>query len=87
MGTPVNTAAFVQLAAAIPNYVLMEANGGNGDLGGVVTDPVQLVDGYRIVPDKTGIGIDVDEAAIERQPPFEPLDYDGDKGPDGSVVH
>ncbi len=87
MGTPVNTAAFVQLAAAIPNYVVMEANGGNDDLGGLVLEPVPLVDGYRIVPDKPGIGVDIDEAAIDKQPPLTPLDYDGDKGLDGSVAH
>ena len=87
MGTPVNTAAFVNLAASIPNYVLMEANGGNDDLGGVVLDPVPLVDGHRIVPDKPGIGIDIDETAIENQPPFTPLNYDGSKGLDGSVAH
>ena len=46
MGTPVNTAAFVQLAAAIPNYVFMETNEGAEE---IVDEPVQLEGGYRIV--------------------------------------
>ncbi len=87
MGTPVNTAAFVQLAAAIPNYAMMEANGGNDDLGGAIIEPVPLVDGYRILPDKPGIGIELDEEALAKQPPHVPTKFDPSTHADGSVAH
>ena len=75
------------MAAAIPNYVLMESNGGNEDMGGAILDPVPLVDGCRIVPDKPGIGVDIDEEALAKQPSFQATDFNGSTHSDGAVAH
>ena len=84
MGTAVNNAAFVQLAAAIPNYVVMEANVGASE---VVDEPVRLENGYRIVPDKPGIGVEIDEKALADMPPYQPMKIAGSVHEDGSVAH
>ena len=84
MGTAVNNAAFVQLAAAIPNYVVMEANEGASEM---VDEPVRLENGYRIVPDKPGIGVEIDEEALAAMPPYQPMTFAGSVHEDGSVAH
>ena len=85
MGTAVNTAAFTQMAAAIPNFCMMEANDG-GSMEAIVGEPV-LEDGYRVVPERPGIGMEIDEAAIAAQRPFQPIGFDGPIKSDGSVAH
>ncbi|MEM2921876.1 MAG: galactonate dehydratase [Candidatus Bathyarchaeia archaeon] len=68
--SPVSTAACVQLDACIPNAILQEYTGegiaiGMGDdLRRVVKSPVKLENGYLIVPDAPGIGVEIDEEAV-----------------------
>ncbi len=83
MGSAVNNAAFTHFAAAIPNYVLMESNAA----GAVVVDePMRIENGYRIVSDRPGIGVEIDEGLV--------ADYAQKRVPitghfqvDGSVAH
>ena len=86
MGTAVNTAAFVQLAAAIPNYIVMEANEVGGPLSEIVDEPVALERGHRILPDRPGIGLEIDEDALARFP-FQSRKIAGHFRKDGSVAH
>ena len=68
MGSPVNTCAFAQLDAAIPNYYIQEANLPHGAAREIVDQPPQVVDGYLQLPDRPGIGIEIDESAAARFP-------------------
>ena len=64
MGSQVNLAAFVQFAAATPNYVLME--GQATVLDEVVDHPFRVENGYVTVPDRPGIGLDLNLDVLER---------------------
>jgi galactonate dehydratase len=66
MGSPVNLAAFVQFAAAIPNYALMES--GTGELTELVKEPLCVEDGYVTVPDRPGIGVELHEERLDDFP-------------------
>ncbi|TCD15297.1 mandelate racemase/muconate lactonizing enzyme family protein [Oricola cellulosilytica] len=69
---PVTAAANIQLAATLPNFLLLEAI---KDWGGfhaeLLKTPLRVEDGYTIVPDEPGLGIEVDEAVARAHP------YDG----------
>jgi galactonate dehydratase len=84
MGSPVNLAAYVQLAAAIPNYVLQES--GSTVLDEIVERPLARAGGYVIVPDRPGIGIELNEAVLSRFP-YRPYRVKGAFRADGSVAH
>jgi galactonate dehydratase len=86
MGGPVNNAAFAQFGAAIPNYVLQEGNHvDDHPLNEIVDRPLVLDQGYVIVPDGTGIGVEVREDVLARFP-YEPRKIAGNYRADGSVV-
>lgn len=66
---PVSTAACIQLSASIPNFALQEypyrpendqAPGEN-----LLTEPFEWEDGYLIVPDGPGLGIEIDDDVLE----------------------
>jgi galactonate dehydratase len=86
MGSPVNTAAQVQLDAAIPNYVLQESNIIRPPLSEIVDQPVKLERGYVVVPDRPGIGVEIDEDVLTEYP-YRPRKITGDFYEDGSVAH
>jgi len=86
MGGPVNNAAFVQLAAAIPNFVVMENNPVAGPVADAIRGEPELVDGYRLVPERPGLGIDIDEVALEGVP-CQRHTITGAFHRDGSVAH
>lgn len=86
MGSPVNNAAFVQFAAATPNYVLMESNVIEDPLNEIVDEPVRLENGYRIVPDRPGIGVEIAEDKLAEFP-CKTRRIDGNFHADGSVAH
>jgi galactonate dehydratase len=87
MGSPVNIAAYVQLDAAIPNYVLMEENGVEGSpLNAVIDRPLTLEDGYILVPERPGIGVQIVEEKLDQFPP-EPRPVEEHYAADGSVSH
>ena len=86
MGGPVNAAAFTHLAAAIPNYAMMEPQRHSAEVAALVDRPFAEKDGYREIPDRPGIGVEIDEAACERLP-FEGVPISGFFRADGSVAH
>lgn len=86
MGSPVNIAAFVQLDAAIPNYVVQEANENADRFADLVDQPLERKDGYVIVPNRPGIGVEINEAKLA-QYPYKPIKLNGFFRADGSVAH
>jgi len=87
MGSPVNIAAYVQFAAATPNYVLMESYDVDvHPLNAIVDRPLTLEEGYIRVPDGPGIGLDLLEDEVGRFP-FQERTISGYFHADGSVAH
>ncbi len=85
MGSPINTAAFVQLDAAIPNYVLQESSHvDDHPLNEIIERPLVLDHGYVTVPDGPGIGVEVREDVFARFP-YEARRIVGQYRADGSV--
>jgi len=87
MGSPVNIASFVQFAAATPSFCLMESNNVDAHpLNAIVDQPLTLENGYILVPDGPGIGLDVDESKLA-QFPYVEMKIRGNFAADGSVAH
>ncbi len=86
MGSPVNTAAFTHFAASIPNYYAMEAGLHTTAQRSIVDQPFEISGGYREIPDRPGIGIEIDEAACEKLP-FTNRPITGNFHSDCSVAH
>lgn len=86
MGSPVNNAAFAQLATAIPNYALMEHNAHVGPIKEIVDQPLQVENGYRLLNERPGIGIEIVEEALEKYP-YVGVPISGSFHADGSVAH
>jgi galactonate dehydratase len=84
---PVSTAACVQLSASIPNFAIQEYPQleAAGVAASLVDDPLRLEDGFLVVPDRPGIGINVNEAEAEKLP-FRPVHFRPMLHRDGSVV-
>lgn len=58
---PISLAAGLQVDACIPNFLCQE----QVSLGeGYIKDPFKVVDGYIELPDKPGLGIELDEEAL-----------------------
>ena len=85
--SPVSTAACVQLAACIPNFALQEYPQGEWETPkrDIVKEPLKVEDGFIIVPDAPGIGIELAEHARERHP-YRPRPVHTRLHLDGSVV-
>ena len=82
--SPVSTAACVQLDACIPNFALQEYTGeSEPPKSDLLVTPLELVNGYLIVPERPGLGIELNEAALEG--PENPKILDTPIGFDGSV--
>jgi galactonate dehydratase len=66
---PVSTAACLQLAASIPNFAIQEyayrpeRDRTPGEK--LLVEPFEFTDGYLFVPDGPGLGIEIDEEALE----------------------
>ncbi len=86
MGSPINNAAFAQLAAAIPNYAHTEHNALNGPMTEIVDEQLRVEGGYRLLPDRPGIGIEIVEDALAKYP-YERWAIKGHFHADGSVAH
>jgi galactonate dehydratase len=84
---PVSTAACIQIAACVPNFALQEYPLGEGEppKSKIVKEPLELEKGFLIIPDKPGIGIELEEDAAEKYPPV-PREVDTRLNVDGSVV-
>jgi galactonate dehydratase len=86
MGSPVNIAAFVQLDAAIPNFFLHESNTGADAFNEIVDNPLEREKGYVVVPDRPGIGVEINEAKLGKFP-YQPVRIGGSFRADGAVAH
>lgn len=86
MGSPFNLAAYVQLNAAIPNYVLMENHAGSDRFNDMVDRPLERDGGYVVVPDRPGIGLELSDAALAKYS-YRAKEINGYFREDGSVAH
>ena len=86
MGSPVNNAAFAHLGMAIPNYAHTECNPHNSLLSEIVDEPFKVENGYRLVPERPGIGVEINEDVLERLP-YDPVGIPGSFQADGAVAH
>ena len=67
--SPISTAACIQLDACIPNFALQEYTGEAAPpKSDLLVKPLELIDGYLTVPDEPGLGIELDEDALENTP-------------------
>ena len=63
--SPVSTAACVQLDACITNFALQEYTGeSEPPKSDLLVTPLEMVDGYLLVPDGPGLGIELNEAVL-----------------------
>jgi 2-dehydro-3-deoxyphosphogalactonate aldolase len=66
-GGPVITAAAMQLDACIPNFLIQESiYKSRGFFDEIVKEPFSWDAGDLIVSERPGIGIELDEAALEK---------------------
>lgn len=66
---PVATAATLQLAACTPNFYLLEIMATDVPWRGEITDEsIEFKDGYFRIPDKPGLGIELDELVAADYP-------------------
>ncbi len=87
MGSPVNTAAFCQFAATVPNYRLMENNDPeNHPLNELLEEPLTARDGYIELPSGPGLGVEIREEKLA-QIPYDDRAFAGFYHTDGSVAH
>lgn len=71
---PVAAAANIQLAASLPNFLILEAiKDWGGFHAALLKTPLKLENGYTIIPETPGLGIEPHEAVLRAHP------YDGDK--------
>ena len=85
--SPVSTAACIQLAACIPNFALQEYPLGEHESpkSEIVKSALRCEDGFIIIPDAPGIGVELAEDAAERWP-YKPRTVKTRLHRDGSVV-
>jgi galactonate dehydratase len=83
---PIATAAVVHFALATPNWLIQEAIANDVPWRNeVITNPIEVVDGYIEPPTRPGLGMDVDERAAARYP-FQPEVMQRYFHPDGAVA-
>ena len=85
--SPVSTAACIQVAACIPNFAIQEYPRGEDrpPKNAIVKTTVRCDNGFLIIPDSPGIGIELVEGAQELFPP-KPREIGTRLHVDGSVV-
>ncbi len=86
--SPVSTAACLQLAACIPNFAIQEYPIGEHEppKSEMVTKPLEVENGFLVIPDAPGIGVELAEGAAERHPPVQHGEIGARLHVDGSVV-
>ncbi len=66
---PISNAAILQLAASVPNFLIHEIMLTDGSFRKLITnEEVHFEDGYIIIPDKPGLGIDVNVDEVLKRP-------------------
>ena len=82
--SPISTAACVQLDACIPNFALQEYTGeSEPPKSDLLKNPLKLIDGYLTVPEGPGLGVIINDEALNQ--PETPKVLDTPIGYDGSV--
>lgn len=67
IGSAIQFAASAHIAAATPNFVIMEYWTGENPIGNpVLKEPLRLEDGMLVVPSGPGLGLEINEAALLR---------------------
>jgi L-alanine-DL-glutamate epimerase-like enolase superfamily enzyme len=67
VGSGINIAAALQLAAAVPNFRIYERNQLLNPLReGILARPLEFADGHLRVPAGPGLGVEVDEAGVRQ---------------------
>ena len=84
---PISTAACLQIAASIPNFTIQEYPLGEHEppKSEIVNKPLELEDGFLIIPDSPGIGIEILDGSEEKFPVI-PRDVKTRLHFDGSVM-
>jgi galactonate dehydratase len=82
---PVATAASVQLAATIPNFVILELALSQPQRDLVQREGLVVTNGYIELSRRPGLGIELDHEVIAAHP-YAPHDYAAAYHPDGSVA-
>lgn len=71
---PIAWAASIQLAASIPNFLILESiQTGGGFYGSLLKQPIRWEDGYVHPPEGPGLGVEINEAVARAHP------YTGDR--------
>ena len=85
---PISTAACLQIAACAPNFAIQEYPTGEHDFpkNVMVKEPIAVEDGFLIIPDAPGIGIEIADDAQEKAPPRTYGEINVRLHRDGSVV-
>jgi galactonate dehydratase len=66
---PIEAAASIQLDACIPNFLIQESIGTWGGFHAeLLNEAIRWEDGYILVPDRPGIGFELDEAVARAHP-------------------
>ena len=65
---PVATAVNVHFAASTHNFLILEYKADEGVRADIVDEPMKLVDGYLELPEKPGLGIDLNYEALAKYP-------------------
>ncbi len=82
---PVATAASIQLSAAIPNFDILEYAIPAPEYLKIVKKPLTPQEGYFLLSDAPGLGIDLDEEAMKAYP-YKQKSYDGVFYKDGGIA-
>ena len=82
---PVATAASIQLAATIPNFIILEYVQPTSSYARVMKEPLKLSGGHFELPEAPGLGIDLDEEVIKAYP-FKEKPYSGVFYRDGGIA-
>jgi len=85
--SPVSTAACLQIAASIPNFAIQEYPVGEDKppKSEIVRNQLEVENGFLIIPDSPGIGIELADDAEEKYPPVT-IDVNTRLHKDGSVM-
>ncbi|MEM2905096.1 MAG: galactonate dehydratase [Candidatus Bathyarchaeia archaeon] len=84
--SPITHAANVHLDLSIPNFGLQEFHFHTPETYEVITGGPEYKDGYLTIPERPGLGVDIDEEAAERHRGFKPFYAPTLRRTDGSLT-
>ena len=62
---PLATTSNVHFAATAPNFIVLEFHADDvGVRSEILREPMKLEDGYLLLPDAPGLGVELDESAL-----------------------